>query len=110
MVRTILVDRKPGEPGFFSVRRQFTIDGVKYRPSICYAMSGGLAAAVRDLAAKGEADLYSEMQVFVTGRPVPLSQMKAKNSYGISPANITWGNSNGQPSPEPSVPKEGEDL
>jgi pyruvate dehydrogenase complex dehydrogenase (E1) component len=107
MVRTIFVDKKPGQPGFFSVRRQVSINGVKYRPAVCYEMADMLAAAVRGMAAKGEATVYTEMHVFVTGRAVPVSQMKLKNLSGISPTNVTWAEAEGQKTPEDKAPEEG---
>lgn len=92
MVRSIRTKSKPDSSGFFSVRQMMTISAVKYRPAICYPMSGGLVDVVADLVSKDLADTYAEMQIFVSGKATPLSQMTATRLKGtqLSPATAVF--------------------
>jgi hypothetical protein len=60
---------------FFSVKRNMTIDGVPYRPAMCYPITSlAMERAVLDLIAKGEARGFAEEVRFVTGVPYPVKK------------------------------------
>lgn len=100
----VLFDHKPEEPGFFSLKNTYNIGGVRFRPAICYPMPELLKEAVKGLAAKGEAFLYLEEQVFINGVPTPRSGFTDGRPQGtqLSPATANW--------QHPSDPVEGEKL
>jgi 2-hydroxychromene-2-carboxylate isomerase len=67
-----------GKYTFFSVRNTVKMDGVPYRPSMCYPIRGAaMERAVMDLIAKGEARGFSEEVRFITGVPYPVKKPEA---------------------------------
>jgi hypothetical protein len=62
---------------FFSVSRDFTIQGVKFRPAICYPLKPLLQSAVEGLAGSGSAKIYAEKVRFVSGVAYPVKKPEA---------------------------------
>jgi hypothetical protein len=62
-----------GKYTFFSVRYAMKIDGVPYRPSMCYPVRGAaMERAVNELIERGEARGFTEEVRFITGVPHPV--------------------------------------
>jgi hypothetical protein len=60
---------------FFSVKDAVKMDGVPYRPSMCYPIRGAaMERTVMDLIAKGAARGFTEEVRFVTGVPYPVKK------------------------------------
>jgi hypothetical protein len=65
------------KPRFFSVKYGVHIDGVRYMPTVCYKLTGGLYDTVKGLEAKGLAKTYTEEMRFVTGTAYPVKKPEA---------------------------------
>jgi hypothetical protein len=68
------------ENRFFSVRQGVRINGVTYRPGMCYPVNGtALGRTVAALIENGDATGYPQEVRFVTGRPVPVKKAGAED-------------------------------
>jgi hypothetical protein len=82
---------KPELPGFFSVKRTYSIAGVKFRPSVCYPVYEVIRGAIEALAKDGNAALYDEEQVFINGIPTKKSTMTDRPmGTQLTPGNAEW--------------------
>jgi hypothetical protein len=66
---------------YFSVFVSLSINGVKYRPSICYPLSPLVEDAIEALAKKGQAAMYDGEVRFVSGRAVPVAAVSPPPTY-----------------------------
>lgn len=57
---------------FFSVSISCVFNGHKFRPGVCYKLSGGIKEAVKSMEKNGQAKIYAEEMRFVTGVPHPI--------------------------------------
>jgi hypothetical protein len=62
---------------FFSVSVPMKIDGVLYRPSVCYSVPARAEKAVGDLVKGGRARLYQEEVRFISGVAHPVNKPAA---------------------------------
>jgi hypothetical protein len=89
---------------FFSVKYSCLIQGVKYRPSVCYRLTGDVDKAVREMAGSSEptARIYQDEVRFVSGvaRPVrkttPLQRPRPTPEASLSSSPSALGGSFGE--------------
>ena len=62
---------------FFSVPREVTIQGAKFRPAICYPLTSALRSVVEGMAEKGAAKIYAEKVRFISGAAYPVKKAEA---------------------------------
>ena len=61
---------------FFSVKKSVKIAGKVYVPCVCYPLLRFLELTVKDMEARGEAVIHSEMVFFQNGKIIEQKKMK----------------------------------
>lgn len=60
---------------FFSVKHDVLIGGVRFRPTVCYALSSRLKEVIQKLVSEDKAALYDKEVRFVTGKAYPVKEI-----------------------------------
>jgi len=69
--------RKEDEQLFFSTKVELKINGMTFRPSICYSVPSLAKASLEKYAAQGKVVFHKEQVRFVNGAVAPLSAVQA---------------------------------
>lgn len=64
---------------FFTVKKNLKIGGKYFRPCICYSLEDRLLATVRELEAKGEAEVTDDAVFFQNGAKIDSKKVKKEN-------------------------------
>jgi hypothetical protein len=75
-----MLGRQDKEPLWFSTGIELKINGVIYRPSICYEVPLFAKAALEEYAAKGKVKFYKKPVQFANGIEIDIPEIKPKIS------------------------------
>lgn len=64
---------------FFTVKKNLKIGGKYLRPCVCYPLFDRLLTTVRELEAKGEAEITDEIVFFQNGAKIDSKRIKKEN-------------------------------